>query len=186
MTVDGKRNRGRTTLRWRDMVKEVMARNQMTTEMAEDRKHWHVMIQVGTLRSVNATSCECENKQIYAIIRHKSVELRKLQLAILARSPREMTQTDRILPRYILSRVRVSVRPRIFLYVKNPQTTVARPAAVDHRTAADKQLNWSGHNPFSWVAQRQELSAKTLLRNAAIRVHTPCREQYFFTFIVCD
>ena len=52
MTVDGKRNRGRPTLRWRDLVKEDMARNQMTTEMAEDRKHWPLMIQVGPLRSV--------------------------------------------------------------------------------------------------------------------------------------
>ena len=34
--------------------KEDMARNQTTTEMAEDRKHWHVMIQAGTLRSVEA------------------------------------------------------------------------------------------------------------------------------------
>ena len=40
MTVDGKRNRGRPKLRWRDLVKEDMARNQMTTEMAEDRKHY--------------------------------------------------------------------------------------------------------------------------------------------------
>ena len=54
MTVDGKRNRGRPKLRCRDLVKEDMARNQMTTEMAEDRKHWHVMIRAGTLRSVEA------------------------------------------------------------------------------------------------------------------------------------
>ena len=54
MTVDGKRIRGRPKLRWRDLVKEDMARNQMTTEMAEDRKHWHVMIRAGTLRSVVA------------------------------------------------------------------------------------------------------------------------------------
>ena len=54
MTVDGKRNRGRPKLRWRDLVKEDMARNQMMTEMAEDRKHWHVMIPAGTLRSVEA------------------------------------------------------------------------------------------------------------------------------------
>ena len=39
MKVDGHRNRGRPKLRWRDLVKEEMARNQMTTEMAEDRKH---------------------------------------------------------------------------------------------------------------------------------------------------
>ena len=36
MTVDGKRNRGRPKLRWRDLVKEDMARNQMTTVMAEN------------------------------------------------------------------------------------------------------------------------------------------------------
>ena len=56
MAVDGKRNRGRPKLRWRDLVKEDMARNQMTTvtEMAEDRKHWHVMIRAGTLRIVEA------------------------------------------------------------------------------------------------------------------------------------
>ena len=52
MTVDGKRNRGRPKPRWRDLVKEDMTRNQTTTEMAEDRKHWHVMIQAGTLRRV--------------------------------------------------------------------------------------------------------------------------------------
>ena len=43
MTVDGKQNRVRPKLRWRDLVKEDMARNQMTTEMAEDRTYlaWH-------------------------------------------------------------------------------------------------------------------------------------------------
>ena len=38
-----------------------------------------------------------------------SVDVRKLQVAILARSSRDMSLTGRILPRYILSRVRVSV-----------------------------------------------------------------------------
>ena len=36
MTVDGKRNRGRPKPRWRDLLNDDMARNQMTTEMAED------------------------------------------------------------------------------------------------------------------------------------------------------
>ena len=54
VTVDGKRNRGRPKLRWRDLVKEDMARIQMTTEMAEYRSHWYVMIEAGTLRSVEA------------------------------------------------------------------------------------------------------------------------------------
>ena len=35
MTVDEKRNRGRPKLRWRDLVRDDMARNQMTTEIAE-------------------------------------------------------------------------------------------------------------------------------------------------------
>ena len=54
MPVDGKRNRGRPKLRWRDLVKEDMARNRMTTEMAEDGKHWHVVKQAGTIRSVES------------------------------------------------------------------------------------------------------------------------------------
>ena len=54
MTVDGERNRGIPKLRWRDLVNEDMARNQMTTDMAEDRRHCHVMIQAGTLRRVEA------------------------------------------------------------------------------------------------------------------------------------
>ena len=53
-TVDGKRNRGRPKPRWRDLVRDDMARNQMTTEMAEERGHWHVMIRAGTLQSVEA------------------------------------------------------------------------------------------------------------------------------------
>ena len=44
MTIHENRNRDGPKMRWRDLVKEDMARNQMTTEMAEDRKHWHVMV----------------------------------------------------------------------------------------------------------------------------------------------
>ena len=45
---------GRSKLIWRYMVREYMARNQMPTEMAANRTHWHVMIQAGTLLSVEA------------------------------------------------------------------------------------------------------------------------------------
>ena len=51
MTVDEKRNGGIQKLIWRDW-KDDMARNQMTTEMAKDRRHWYVLIRAGTLRSV--------------------------------------------------------------------------------------------------------------------------------------
>ena len=119
---------------------------------------------------------------IYPIICLKSVclsgDVRRMQFAILDRSPREMSQTDRIHPRYFLSRVRVSIRHRTFLYGKKPQTTVDRPAAVDRRSVADRQLNLNGRNPFS--------PRSSVLRgqreNAAITVQTPCREQYFFHF----
>ena len=68
---------------------------------------------------------------IYTIICLKSVDVRKLQVAILARSPREMSQTDRIIPRYILSRVRVSVRPRILLYVREKKHVVYFKSYLD-------------------------------------------------------
>ena len=62
---------------------------------------------------------------IYTIICLKSVclsgDVRTMQFAILAQSPREMALTDRILPRYFLSRVRVSIRPRFFYTPKNPK-----------------------------------------------------------------
>ena len=41
-------------MRWRDLVKYDKARNEMTTEMAEDRRHVMITIQAGTLRSVKA------------------------------------------------------------------------------------------------------------------------------------
>ena len=62
---------------------------------------------------------------IYTIILLKSVCLsvgvRKRQAAILARSSRTMCLTVRIVRQYIRSQVLVSVRPRFFLYAKNPQ-----------------------------------------------------------------
>ena len=67
------------------------------------------------------------DNHIYPIICLKSVclsgHVRRMQFAILAQSPREMSQTDRIHPMYFLSRVRVSIRPRTFVYAKKLQTS---------------------------------------------------------------
>ena len=80
---------------------------------------------------------------IYPIICLKSVclsgDVRRMQFAILAQSPREMALTERILPRYFLSRVRVSIRPRFFLYKKkkNPaRGPVACFSATDRQNGA--------------------------------------------------
>ena len=86
----------------------------------DDRLNWKPHIQ-----SVKSKlSCILS---IYPIICLKSVclygDVRTMQFAILAQSPREMSQTDRIHPRYFLSRVRVSIRPRFFLYAKKTQTS---------------------------------------------------------------
>ena len=77
---------------------------------------------------------------LYPIICLKSVDVRRLQVAILARSPREMSQTDRILPRYFLSRVHASVRPIIFYTRKNYKNTVsARSLTVSATTVRTAQ-----------------------------------------------
>ena len=62
VAVDGKRNRARPKPRWWDLVKDDMARNQMTTKMAEDRKHSHVMIRAGTLQRVEAERWESQKR----------------------------------------------------------------------------------------------------------------------------
>ena len=51
---------------------------------------------------------------IYTVILLKSVSVRKLQVAILARLSREVSLTVRIVWQHIMSRVRVSVRPGNF------------------------------------------------------------------------
>ena len=71
---------------------------------------------------------------IYTIILLKSVCLsvgvRKLQVVILARSSREMYLTVRIVWQYILSRVRVSVRPSISFIWEKPRGNLAASASV--------------------------------------------------------
>ena len=74
-----------------------------------------------------------------------------MQFAILAQSPREMALTDRILPRYFLSRVRVSIRPRFFYTPKKPQTS-PRPGRMlqRHRPSERRNLKRSLYLHARW------------------------------------
>ena len=74
-----------------------------------------------------------------------------MQFAILAQSPREMALTDRILPRYFLSRVRVSIRPRFVLYAKKTQTSL-RPGRMlqRHRPSERRNLKRSLYLHARW------------------------------------
>ena len=63
-----------------------------------------------------------------------------------------MSQTDRILPRYFLSRVRVSIRPRIFLYAKKPRTShplTDRPGRMLQRHRPSERRNLKGSYTFT-------------------------------------
>ena len=71
---------------------------------------------------------ELSEPSCYTIIVLKSVAVRKLQVAILARSSREMSQTVRIDWQHFLSRVRISVRPSNFFYAKNTQKLSRTPS----------------------------------------------------------
>ena len=55
----------------------------------------------------------------------------RLQVAIIARSSREMSQTVRIDRHSFLSRVRISVRPRIFVIHFKKSRKLSRRASVD-------------------------------------------------------
>ena len=72
-----------------------------------------------------------------------SVDVRRMQFAILAQSPREMALlTDRILPRYFWSRVRISIRPRFFcIRQKTPGQTSPRPGRMLQRHRPSERCN---------------------------------------------
>ena len=67
-------------------------------------------------------------------------------MVILARSSREMSQTVRIGWQYILSRVRVSVRPRFFYTPKTPKTLGT--------WAASASVYFNGQRPVLSPAER--------------------------------
>ena len=72
-----------------------------------------------------------------------SVGVRRQQFAIIARSSQEMYLTVRIVWQYILSRVRFSVRPSIFLYAKNNNKLPEKP------TFAYLTVEWTSGRPVT-------------------------------------
>ena len=108
---------------------------------------------------------------IYTIILRKSVclsvDVIKLQVAILARSSREMCQTVRIDWKHILSRVRVSVQPRKKNYEKNTQNyreyRVARPTVYLNEAATGHCLASVGKGALtpSWLGANDHRTATT-------------------------
>ena len=62
------------------------------------------------------------SSSIVRFVLNLSAGVSKHQVAIIARSSREMSRTVRIDLQYTLSRVRVSVRPSIFYTRKKPNT----------------------------------------------------------------
>ena len=75
----------------------------------------------GDCHDDNSNNCDgfCVNNNLYYLVLLKSVCLsvavRKLQVVILARSSREISETVRIDCHSFLSRIRISVRPSTFL-----------------------------------------------------------------------
>ena len=110
--------------------------NPAKTNLANEIETHHCTTNLGTYLSYNVLSL--------------SGHVRRMQFAILAQSPREMSQTDRMHPRYFLLRVRVSIRPRIFLYAKKLQTShplTDRPGRMLQRHRPSERRNLKGRLP---------------------------------------
>ena len=107
-----------------------------------------------------------QNITIYTKIRLKSlsVDVRRMQFAFIAQFPREMSQTDRIHPRYFLLRIRVSIRPRYFVNAKKPNTTAAARSMTGQRhRPSDRRNNLNG----SFAPSRQVATYVTIALSQA-------------------
>ena len=111
----------------------------------------------------------CTLPSIYTII------FLNCQVTILARSSREMSLTVRIIWQYILSRVRVSIRPSIFLYEKNMTKLPRKP------TFAYLTVEWTsgaaGYNALSdghgWMARDPSLCRYNCVNSLLSRTDWP-------------
>ena len=163
--LHGTRPRGRPRTTWlKDLATQANISYKGAITIPRDRKKWR---SVGNPRR---TQDERESAvYIYTIILLKSVAVRKLQVAILARSSREM---------YILSRIRVSVRPSNFVYAKNTQRLSRRPslAQVSVECATHSRLitsnNISGDNSDHSGERLNQNCEKQQVKTSTTRVYT--------------
>ena len=103
-----------------------------------------------------------------------SVCVRKLRVAILARSSREMSLTVCIVWQYILSRVRVSVQPSNFFICEKhskPRGNRAASASV-YFNGQRPAIVTSGAGRHGWVAQCGGCGVCTRSRGCVYTAHT--------------
>ena len=75
-----------------------------------------------------------------------------------------------------------------FFYTrKKPQTTVARPTAVDRRSVADKQLNLNlnGRNPFSLRSSVPRAQRENVVAECSDHGSNPVQGTIFFLTFYC-
>ena len=117
---------------------------------------------------------------IYTIICLKSVGVRKLQVTILARSPREMSQTDRI------HEFASQFGLEFFIREKTPNQT--RPHVIYFKSLdplCGQINNCIGNcrtDPAGW--RRANVSGYCGVQGSEFKPHAG--NNIFFTFIVCD
>ena len=72
-----------------------------------------------------------------------------------------------------------------FFYTrKNRKTTVVRPAAVDRRSVADKQLHLNGRNPFSLRSTVPRAQRENVVAECSDRCSNPVQGTIFFSFLL--
>ena len=116
---------------------------------------------------------------VYTIILHKSLAVSNLQVAILARSSREMSQTVRIDWKHFLSRVRVSVRPSNFFIRENTQKLSRRQCLLNVAVTVDR-------SPATTLAITAIIAVKDRAKTARTRIYIfTAWKMWFRNYYLC-
>ena len=128
---------------------------------------------------------------IYTIIPLKFVGVRKLQIAILARSSREMSLTVRIVWQYILSRVRPSI---FFIFEKHSKPRGNRAASASvYFNGQQPAIVTSGAGRHGWLAQTHQIAIRQRRCGGCLCTHShvhpflrACVMRLQYTIIIFD